>query len=135
MKQASDLHSSTINQIAITDVAKNGFDKQITKIRRAYRKRRDYMLAALKTYMPEGVSWTQPEGGMFIWITLPESMDGAELLQQSLKTQKVAFVPGQAFFADRSHKNTIRLSFSLADETTIDEGIKRLGRLIDEVTS
>ena len=135
MKQASDLHSSTINQIAITEVAKNGFDKQITKIQSAYRKRRDYMLAALKTYMPEGVSWTQPEGGMFIWITLPESMDGAELLQQSLKTQKVAFVPGQAFFADRSHKNTIRLSFSLADETTIDEGIKRLGRLIDEVTS
>jgi len=132
MKQASDLHSSTINQVAITDVAINGFDTQVAKIRKAYRARRDHMLAALKTYMPDGVHWTQPEGGMFIWITLPEHIDGAQLLQTSLKTQKIAFVPGQAFFADRSGSHTIRLSFSLANEATIEEGIKRLGLLIRE---
>ncbi len=132
MKQASDLHSSTINQIAITDVAEKGFDKQITKIRAAYKARRDHMLKALDTYMPEGVSWNHPQGGMFIWITLPEYIDGADLLEKSLKTQKVAFVPGQAFFADKSGTNTIRLSFSLPDAPTIDEGIKRLGILLRE---
>lgn len=134
MKQASDLHSSTINQIAIADVAAKGFDRQVQKIRSAYRVRRDHMLAALAANMPEGVSWTRPEGGMFIWITLPEDMDGAALLEHSLKTQKLAFVPGQAFFADRSGSNTIRLSFSLADEATIEEGVKRLGILLREVS-
>ncbi len=132
MKQASDLHSSTINQIAITDVAEKGFEAQITKIRKAYKARRDHMLKALETHMPDGVRWNRPEGGMFIWITLPEHIDGADLLEKSLKTQKVAFVPGQAFFADKSGTNTIRLSFSLPDAPTIDEGIKRLGILLRE---
>ena len=132
MKQASDLHSSTINQIAITEVAEKGFEAQISKIRKAYMARRDHMLKALETHMPEGISWTEPEGGMFIWITLPEYIDGAHLLATSLKTQKVAFVPGQAFFADKSGTNTIRLSFSLPDAATIDEGIKRLGVLLRE---
>ena len=132
MKQASDLHSSTINQIAITDVAEKGFEAQITKIRKAYKARRNHMLKALETHMPDGVRWTRPEGGMFIWITLPEHIDGADLLAKSLKTQKIAFVPGQAFFADKSGTNTIRLSFSLPDAPTIDEGIKRLGVLLRE---
>ncbi len=135
MKQASDLHSSTINQMAITQVALNGYDKQIAKIRKAYKARRDHMLASLGQHMPEGVSWTKPEGGMFIWVTLPETMDGTELLALSLKTQKVAFVPGQAFFADRSGHNTIRLSFSLANEATIEEGIRRLGLLIRDAAA
>lgn len=132
MKQASDLHSSTINQIAITDVAEKGFEAQIVKIRKAYKARRDHMLKALETHMPEGVRWNRPEGGMFIWIALPEHINGADLLATSLKTQKVAFVPGQAFFADKSGTNTIRLSFSLPDAPTIDEGIKRLGILLRE---
>ncbi len=130
MKQASDLHSSTINQIAMTGVAVNGFNQQVMKLRKAYGQRRDNMLTALEKYMPEGVNWTRPKGGMFIWVTLPEHIDGTQLLQKSLKTQKVAFVPGQAFFADGSGANTIRLSFSLADEATIKDGIKRLGSLI-----
>ena len=110
IKQASDLHSSTINQIAITDVAEKGFDKQIAKIRKAYKARRDHMLKALEAHMPEGVSWNHPEGGMFIWITLPEHIDGADLLTRSLKTQKVAFVPGQAFFADKSGCSAMPIS-------------------------
>lgn len=130
MKQASDLHSSTINQMAIADVAAKGFDQQVKKICAAYRARRDQMLAALDAEMPEGVTWTRPEGGMFIWLTLPEHIDGADLLALSLKTQKVAFVPGRAFFADGSGGNNIRLSFSLADEATIGEGVKRLGALL-----
>jgi DNA-binding transcriptional MocR family regulator len=80
--------------------------------------------------MPEGVSWTRPEGGMFVWLTLPEGIDGAELLAKSLKSERVAFVPGRAFFADGSNGNTLRLSFSCADEAMIAEGIARLGRLL-----
>jgi DNA-binding transcriptional MocR family regulator len=80
--------------------------------------------------MPQGVSWTKPEGGMFVWVTLPAGMDGADLLAQSLKTERVAFVPGRAFYADGSNGNTLRLSFSCANEAQIDEGMKRLGRLI-----
>ncbi|MCC8933650.1 PLP-dependent aminotransferase family protein [Rhizobium sp. 'Codium 1'] len=130
MKQAADLHSSTINQMVVAEVADKHFPVQIAKIRAAYVARRDAMLAALERYMPHGTEWTRPEGGMFVWVTLPEGMDGAELLARSVETEKVAFVPGQAFFADRSGTNTIRLSFSCASEAMIEEGIKRLGRLV-----
>ncbi|PST22029.1 PLP-dependent aminotransferase family protein [Mesorhizobium plurifarium] len=130
MKQAADLHSSTINQMAIATVAERGFEEQVAKIHAAYRQRRDAMLAALETYMPAGVTWTKPEGGMFIWVTLPKGIDGAELLAKSIQTAKVAFVPGRAFFADGSGENTLRLSFSCANDRMIDEGIRRLGDLM-----
>lgn len=134
MKQAADLHSSTINQMAIAHVATRGFEAQVKKIRAAYSKRRDAMLAALARYMPEGVSWTKPEGGMFIWVTLPKGMDGATLLAKAIEKKKVAFVPGKAFHADGSGANTFRISFSCADEAMIDDGIGRLGALIREET-
>ncbi len=130
MKQAADLHSSTINQIAIHQVAERGFEAQVAKVRKTYSHRRDCMLAALAKYMPDGTSWTKPEGGMFVWITLPKGMDGAKLLARSLETAKVAFVPGQAFFADGSGANTFRVSFSCANDEMIEEGISRLGKLI-----
>jgi DNA-binding transcriptional MocR family regulator len=130
MKQAADLHSATTNQIVTDLVARDQFESHVAKLRTVYKARRDHMLAALAREMPEGVSWTKPEGGMFVWVTLPQGMDGADLLAQSLKTERVAFVPGRAFFADGSNGNTLRLSFSCANETAIDEGIKRLGRLI-----
>ncbi len=130
MKQAADLHSSTINQMAINTVARSVFADHTAKLRRTYAARRDAMLAALETHMPDGVTWTKPEGGMFVWITLPKHMDGADLLRVSLETQRVAFVPGQAFFADRSGANTLRLAFSLADDAKISEGIKRLAAAI-----
>ena len=130
VKQAGDLHSSTLNQIAVAAVVEDGFDAQVEKVRETYRARRDAMLAALAAHMPKGTSWTQPDGGMFVWVTLPEKIDGAALLADSLKSQKVAFVPGKAFFADQSGANTIRLSFSRADEATIAEGIARLGRAV-----
>jgi DNA-binding transcriptional MocR family regulator len=130
MKQAADLHSSTINQIAIHQVAERGFEAQVAKVRKTYSHRRDCMLAALAKYMPEGTSWTKPQGGMFVWVTLPKGMDGAKLLARSLETAKVAFVPGQAFFADGSGANTFRVSFSCANDEMIEEGISRLGKLI-----
>ncbi|MFN3724376.1 MAG: PLP-dependent aminotransferase family protein [Paracoccaceae bacterium] len=130
MKQAADLHSSTLNQMAIAEVAATSFDAHVAGLRDVYRARRDHMLAALTREMPAGVAWTRPEGGMFVWITLPEAMDGADLLARSLETERVAFVPGRAFFADGSGGNTIRLSFSRADPAAIDQGIRRLGALI-----
>jgi DNA-binding transcriptional MocR family regulator len=129
-KQASDLHSSTINQMVIAKVAETVFDEQVAKIRKAYSHRRDRMLAALAKSMPAGVEWTKPEGGMFVWVTLPKGMDGAKLLARSLETAKVAFVPGKAFHADGSGANTMRLSFSCASDEMIDTGIERLGGLI-----
>ncbi|MCX7567272.1 PLP-dependent aminotransferase family protein [Sulfitobacter sp. F26169L] len=130
LKQAADLHSSTINQMAITTVASAQFDSHVSKIKDAYRARRDRMLSALEAHMPDGVTWTRPEGGMFIWLELPQRINCAELLAQSLGSERVAFVPGHAFFADGSGTNTLRLSFSRTDEASIDEGILRLGRLI-----
>lgn len=130
MKQAADLHSATLNQMAINTVARTVFEDHTRTLRNTYRARRDAMLAALARHMPQGVSWTKPEGGMFIWVTLPKTMDGAALLAQAIRTQKVAFVPGQAFYADRSNANTLRLSFSLADDAAIEAGISRLAEAI-----
>ncbi|WP_236019195.1 aminotransferase-like domain-containing protein [Fuscibacter oryzae] len=130
MKQAADLHSSTANQMVTEEVARLHLADHAETLRAVYSARRDHMLAALQREMPAGVEWTRPEGGMFVWITLPQHIDGAELLAQSLKSERVAFVPGRAFFADGSNGNTIRLSFSCANEAMIDEGIKRLGRLV-----
>ncbi|WP_170333776.1 PLP-dependent aminotransferase family protein [Ruegeria arenilitoris] len=130
MKQAADLHSATINQMAINDVARASFDTHIPMLGRVYGARRDAMLDALQQHMPDGVEWTKPEGGMFIWVTLPKGTVGADLLARALETVKVAFVPGQAFFPDGSGANTIRLSFSNSDEDTIREGICRLGNVL-----
>ena len=130
LKQAGDLHTSTLNQMAMDAVARSVFAEQVATIRGAYSARRDHMLAALGREMPKGVSWTKPEGGMFIWATLPEGMDGAKLLAASLESARVAFVPGQAFFPDGTGANTIRLSFSCASTEMIDEGIGRLAKLI-----
>jgi DNA-binding transcriptional MocR family regulator len=129
LKQAGDLHSATLNQIAMLDVAR-GFDGHVTRVRALYRARRDAMLAALARHMPAGVTWTKPEGGMFVWVTLPEGMDGAALLERALAQDKVAFVPGAAFFPDGSGRNTIRLNFSSPTEAMIEDGLARLGRLI-----
>lgn len=130
MKQAADLHSPTINQIVTHRVARDHFDAHVTTLRQTYKARRDRMLAALAREMPDGVTWTRPDGGMFIWLTLPLQIDATDLLATALKTERVAFVPGRAFFADASNGNTLRLSFSCADAPMIDEGMRRLGRAI-----
>lgn len=135
IKQASDLHSPSINQMVVDHVARVCFDEQVEKIRKVYRERRDRMLAQLDLHMPDGVSWSHPNGGMFIWVTLPEQIDGAALLAKSIETTKVAFVPGSAFYADGSVHNTIRLSFSCATPQMIDTGIERLGSLVKQAAS
>ena len=130
INQASDLHVSPFNQMILHEVASQILEPHTAHIRTVYKERRDAMLKALAAYMPKNVSWTKPEGGMFIWMTLPEHIEGAELLKRAINEARVAFVPGAAFFPDRSGKNTLRLSFSLNDPAVIDEGIKRLASLL-----
>ncbi len=135
MKQAADLHSPTINQMAIHGVADACFEAHVGNLRAAYGARRDAMLAALAEHMPDGVEWTRPEGGMFVWITLPKGMDGAALLERAIREERVAFVPGSAFFADGSGANTIRLSFSNSDEDAIAKGVSGLGAVLRRTLS
>lgn len=130
LKQAADLQCSTINQIVTEQVARHHLADHAAMLRKVYSARRDHMIKALEREMPEGVTFTRPEGGMFVWVTVPAHIDCADLLATSLATEKVAFVPGRAFYADGSMGNTMRLSFSCATEEQIDEGILRLGRLI-----
>ncbi|MCG7572892.1 PLP-dependent aminotransferase family protein [Phaeobacter sp. CNT1-3] len=130
LKQAGDLHTATLNQMAVAHVAADGFEDHTRLLCAHYKARRDRMLAALDQHMPEGVEWTRPEGGMFVWMTLPKGMDGADLLAAALRDEKVAFVPGGAFYPDDDGRNTLRLNFSSPNQAQIDEGIKRLGRVL-----
>jgi DNA-binding transcriptional MocR family regulator len=131
LKQGADLHTASFNQMVMHEVAQAGFDAQVGRIRTVYRGRRDAMLAALDRHAPEGVRWTRPEGGMFVWLELPEHIDAARLLEQAVR-QDIAFVPGSAFFPDGSGRNTLRLSFSLSDEAQIEVGIFKLCSLIGQ---
>jgi DNA-binding transcriptional MocR family regulator len=130
IKQASDLNCATINQMVMHRMAEAVFDAQVARASAHYRSRRDWLLSALQRHMPAGVTWTRPQGGLFVWLTLPERVDAAALLQRSLKEAGVAFVPGGAFFHDGRGRNTLRLSYSLPGEAEIDCGIARLAALI-----
>lgn len=129
-KQASDLHSASINQMVVHRLAERLYDQQVEKARAVYRERRDGLLAALKRHMPPGVTWTTPQGGMFLWLSFPPVIDGAALLAKAVAEAKVAFVPGGAFFATDSHPNSARLSYSLQPPDKAEEGMARLGALI-----
>ena len=104
-------------------------DDHIAKLKGIYGHRRDLMLDALERYMPKGATWTKPDGGFFIWLTLPEQIDAAKMRPQA-KERGVEYLPGATCFADGSGKNTIRLSFSFATDTQIPEGIRILSEVI-----
>jgi DNA-binding transcriptional MocR family regulator len=116
--------------MVLAELAPTLIAAQAEKVRPVYRARRDAMLAALHAHMPEGVSWTEPEGGFFIWVTLPERIDTAALLRRSTEEARVAYVPGGAFYAAGGGRHQLRLSFSVTDEATITQGIARLAALI-----
>lgn len=129
-KQGADLHTSSFNQLVTYEVAKGGFlDRHVKLIRDVYSERRDVMLGAMDAYFPPGVEWTHPEGGLFLWGILPESMSSADVLKSALE-EKVAFVPGGPFYANGGGHNTMRLNFSYSNPEKIREGISRLGRVI-----
>ena len=129
-KQGADLHTNSFGQVMVYEYCRRGLlQPHIEEIIATYRERRDAMLAALERHFPEGVRWTKPEGGLFLWVILPEGVDSVELLKEAVE-EKVAFVPGTAFYADGTGHNTLRLTFATASPEMIEEGIKRLGRAI-----
>ncbi|MGA2613429.1 MAG: PLP-dependent aminotransferase family protein [Spirochaetia bacterium] len=128
-KQAADLHSNGFAQRVLNRyLADNDVDGHIARIREAYGRQRDLMVHMVETLFPAEVRCTRPLGGMFLWMTLPEEISAIALLEEAIK-EKVAFVPGQAFFTDDCGANTMRLNFSNADEPMIEEGMKRLARV------
>ena len=132
-KQSTDLcTSSFVQKIAAKYFEKGYFDENLHKIIDSYRIKRDAMLEALRKYMPEGVRWTEPEGGLFLFITLPEHMDSEDLFKIAID-EKVAFVLGKVFHCDGSGKNTMRLNFSFMSKELPYEGIKRLADAIRRI--
>ena len=132
-KQGLDLHTGSLSQAIAYEACRDGLlHRHVPTIRATYHARRDAMLAALDQFMPSGVTWTRPKGGMFVWLALPLQIDAATLLQASLE-QKVAFVPGAAFHANGGGANTMRLNFSHSNPERITEGVRRLGRSVAEL--
>ncbi len=133
-KQAADLHTNALAQrILHRFLTDNDLDAHIATIIRAYGRQKEAMIAAIRDHFPAGVQCTDPEGGMFLWVTLPEGMSSMALFDAAIK-KKVAFVPGAPFYVDRKDSNTLRLNFSCSDEPTIVEGIRRLGTSIKELS-
>ena len=132
VKQCADLHTSTFSQLVIYEFIKRGhFEPHVEKIKVDYRIKRDTMVKAMEETFPEGVTWTHPDGGLFLWVTLPNGMSAKELLAKAVE-MKVAYVYGVPFFPYGEGENTLRLNFSNATKEGIVEGITRLGKLFKE---
>lgn len=131
IKQATDLHTATVTQMAVYETVRGGFLQQhLPKVRALYQRQCGYMLDALQQHFPADARWTRPQGGMFIWVTLREGIDTAELLQRAI-ARNVAFVPGAPFYAGvQAPTNTLRLSFVTVPEDRIRAGVQVLGELI-----
>jgi 2-aminoadipate transaminase len=131
-KQGTDLHSSTLSMLVVSElIANKTLEKNIGFVRELYKERRDTMLDALTEMVGIRGKWTQPEGGLFVWMTLPGETDTPGLLVEALK-HNVAFVPGDAFYYDHTGKDTLRLNFSVTPPDVIVEGVRRLSNLIIE---
>ncbi|MFG1668224.1 PLP-dependent aminotransferase family protein [Streptomyces sp. Y7] len=125
-KQAADLHTPTVNQLAAARCL-GGLDAHVAHVRDVYRARRDAMLAGLPGALPEGSTWDRPEGGMFLWARLPESYDTTALLPRVVR-HDVAYVPGAPFYAGEPDRSTLRLCFVTQTPQEIEEGLRRLGK-------
>ena len=131
-KQALDLCPPVFDQyIAAEFMGSGALDANLRKSIELYRGKRDKMLALLEKYMPEGVSWTHPEGGLFLFLTLPEGFDTVALYDRALSAG-VAYVAGSFFYPDGSHRNTMRINFSFLDASRMEAGVKLLAEVIGE---
>ena len=129
-KQALDLCPPVFDQYMATEFLTSGaLDANLVKTKAEYRRRRDLMVSLLEKYMPEGVKWTYPEGGSFLFLTLPEGIDTIEMYDEAL-SKGVAYVAGSFFFLDGSHRNTMRLNFSFVAEEKMEPGMKLLGEIV-----
>ena len=129
-KQSADLCTPIFCQeIAARYMEKGLFAKNLVNTVKLYKHKRDLMHECLSKYMPEGVTWTRPDGGLFLFVTLPENLNSRELFDIAIK-ENVAFVIGEVFFCDGKGQNTLRLNFSYVSDEDMDEGIKRLGNAV-----
>lgn len=135
VKQGTDLQSNTLAQMEIYKYLElYNIDDHIKKIKEVYRKRRDLAIETMSKYFPENISFTHPNGGLFAWIELPKHINARDVLTKSLE-KNVAFVPGGSFFPNGGHENTFRINFSNMPESRIVEGLKILGKVLDEFIS
>ena len=131
-KQASDLCSSSLSQLFVSRYFAEGrWEGYLASLRELYRRRRDVMLEALAEHLPPEATWTRPQGGLFLWATLPDYLDTTDLLARAL-SRNVAFVPGRAAYLDGRGGSSMRLNFSGVDDDTIREGVRRIGEVIRE---
>lgn len=131
-KQASDLHSNFLAQrIVYQFLIDNDLDEHLQRIKEAYKKRRDLMVSMIAEYFPSNIKYTAPEGGMFLWVTLPGNFSSLEMFDLAIK-ENVAFVPGDPFYVNGGRSNSFRLNFSNSDEEKIEEGIKRLAKILKD---
>jgi 2-aminoadipate transaminase len=129
-KQNTDQCAGALGQRLFEEYLRRGWiDEQLAQSRALYRRKCERMLAALDRFMPPGTTWTKPEGGFFSWLTLPDEVDASALAQRAVE-QGIGIVPGSLFFPDGRGTNNVRLSFSMVDESQIDEGIERLALLV-----
>lgn len=134
-KQAADLHTPTVNQLAAARyLDDNDLDAHVARVAGVYRERRDAMLSGLAAALPAGSVWNRPEGGMFLWARLPEPYDTTALLPQVVR-QNVAYVPGAPFYAGTPDRTTLRLCFVTQTPSEIGEGLRRLGEGISPTRS
>lgn len=132
-KEASDLHSNIFTQYLIWDyLTHNDIEKHISKITALYKEQAGAMLNAMERYFPKEIKYTRPHGGMFLWVTLPEGVSSVEMFPKALE-KKVVYVPGDPFYVGLRDVNAMRLNYTNADSRTIEEGIKRLGKLLENV--
>lgn len=132
-KQNTDLCTSAFVQMISHKYIEKGYlDQNLAKINASYKEKRDAMVAAFHKYMPEGVKWTEPEGGLFLFMTLPEHIDAQDLFEVAIK-ENVAFVPGTVFYCDGKGKNTLRLNFSFMSKEKNEEGARRLANAIKKM--
>jgi 2-aminoadipate transaminase len=130
VKQGADLHSSTFDQLVTNEyLDRHPIDENIARILTAYRRRRDVMVRTLEAEMPEGVKFSRPDGGLFLWVEVPEGIDSRRMLVQALE-HDLAFVPGGSFFPAKNRYNTLRLNFSNMPEERIIEGVRRLAGVL-----
>ena len=131
-KQSSDLCSSTLTQQFVAAYfATADWRAYVDELRDLYHRRRDVILDALAEHLPAAASWTHPQGGLFIWVTLPDYIDTTDLLARAL-AENVAFVPGEAAFADGRGRHSMRLNFSSEADDDIREGVRRIGKIVAE---
>jgi 2-aminoadipate transaminase len=131
-KQAADLCTSTLTQYFVREYFAEGrWREYVESLVGIYRRRRDAMLRALAEHLPAQATWTEPEGGLFIWATLPDYIDTGDLLAKALRDD-VAFVPGQAAYVDGRGGSSMRLNFSAVGEEEIEEGVRRIGKVVAE---